>query len=657
MKNVCFWMSLLLMLPNLYAQDEAPLDTLDEVEVSFDEVYTKLQEMADFDNFMDALAAQRISKDERLLAFAEGFMERNYIRVFTLSLIQSERFWYRIFKNGQLRTLERQDPEFLLAAKIIFYPREEDYLIQLILEGRDPSTFDLLNVTSEDLQRINAQVNEGEDTTEKPGAARARIVDELIAALEELEATSELNNLDIPFDFDVDSIEEELKGLKRDPNILRIDMASQRFNPTEYPCGIQYTIKDTMDLEHKALLIYRLEGADTLLVMTTEDISYGIQLMYREREDEDQPPGWYGRDSAGELFPPGQYLIQLVASQDEALKNGFYDYWETEMEYNQINGLSRRPDLLVIHSVNESFDPSSERLNIHYSLIDTMKLRFSKLEIFATSDPSKVITFYTDLAKGRNIDFRDSRDGNKTGWSGILTNNAMIEEGEYQLKITASTNSNFVDGFVDHESFIVSYEKYYRAPIDSVNMAATEAVAFGTSFVGDETTAACNICTRAAVYISTGRGETTLYPEKGSHIGDTSSAYLKGDVTDPGKANNIYKDLNEHRLLKFSLIPDMEGEDYPDFEKLQEATNEGQIIIGSYYNDSGSGHVVMLVPGSTDQHYNWSSNKVYQLSNKSAIKFPNVLECGSNHREHSTPAYDNISINKLKEMRWYKLIK
>lgn len=201
----------------------------------------------------------------------------------------------------------------------------------------------------------------------------------------------------------------------------------------------------------------------------------------------------------------------------------------------------------------------------------------------------------------------------------------------------------------------VKIKKYVTVVKDKITSAAEKAVDYGDDFVGNSTWAACNICTRAAIYISTGEGDDLLFPKEGSRIGDSQSVYLKGEINNPGQANNIYDDLKDKLVAKFEYIPDMVNEDYPDFEQLQDDVNGGQIIIGTYRNTSGgSGHVVMIVPGLSEEHSTSPNDHKYN-QNGAKIKFPKILECGSNHRESVTPVYDNISISKLKTMRWYKL--
>ena len=69
----------------------------------------------------------------------------------------------------------------------------------------------------------------------------------------------------------------------------------------------------------------------------------------------------------------------------------------------------------------------------------------------------------------------------------------------------------------------------------------------------------------------------------------------------------------------------------------------------------GSGHVVMMVPGETAKSDD--KDKFKLNDNSTRIKLPNILECGSNHRESSTRIDDNITEEKIKLLRWYKLKK
>ena len=291
---------------------------------------------------------------------------------------------------------------------------------------------------------------------------------------------------------------------------------------------------------------------------------------------------------------------------------------------------------------------------IIYTVLDTLELNHNKLEIYKLSkEDTTMITFYTNLPKGESIEFKDSQEDDKKGWSGKGTNGEKMEDGDYLVKLTASLDESYSNGFEDYERVVVKNQKYVTVVKDTITSAAEKAVGYEDDFVGNSTWAACNICTRAAVYISTGEGDDVLFPKRGSRIGDSQSKYLKGEINDPGKANNIYDDLEDGLVAKFEYISDMDNEDYPNFDQLQNDTNDGQIIVGTYYNSSGSGHVVMIVPGTTEEHDD--EHKFLLSDNFTQIKLPKILECGSNHRESATQIDDNMSENIVKSLRWYKL--
>lgn len=139
----------------------------------------------------------------------------------------------------------------------------------------------------------------------------------------------------------------------------------------------------------------------------------------------------------------------------------------------------------------------------------------------------------------------------------------------------------------------------------------------------------------------------------GSYIGDAQSDYLKGLVKDPGQANDVADDLKGGVILKFEEIPDMTGEDYPDFETMQADANAGQFIVGAYRATSGSGHVVMIVPGEAEKHPD--QLRFQNRDQTDRFKLPQILECGSNQRKSSTLISTNMSENQVQDMNWYKL--
>jgi hypothetical protein len=164
---------------------------------------------------------------------------------------------------------------------------------------------------------------------------------------------------------------------------------------------------------------------------------------------------------------------------------------------------------------------------------------------------------------------------------------------------------------------------------------------------------ACNACVRDAFYMIT--GSTILYPSNGWRECVTCGGdYVEGgQVSKKGKANHIYNDLTEDDgALKpfFDKINNMEGEDYPNFAQMQESVNNGQIIIGAYYNPDGMGHVVVMIPERFYVEKN-DDDKYIDIDNNNRLKRPISLECGIGTKRIKPTSYDHVEI---KDFKWFK---
>jgi hypothetical protein len=117
-----------------------------------------------------------------------------------------------------------------------------------------------------------------------------------------------------------------------------------------------------------------------------------------------------------------------------------------------IAGLSRDGDIVVIHSITESFKPGEERVTINYTSKDTLGLNNVKMEILKIfeEDTTDVIAFF-GLTKGEKIDFEDARDDIK-GWNGEDIEGEVVSPGNYQIRITATVDEDFKNGFEDYET-------------------------------------------------------------------------------------------------------------------------------------------------------------------------------------------------------------
>jgi flagellar hook assembly protein FlgD len=363
--------------------------------------------------------------------------------------------------------------------------------------------------------------------------------------------------------------------------------------------------------------------------------------------------GWDGTNLQGKKVDIGNYKVVAIGAIDDTYENGFFDFDGFEVD---IEGFIRNSDRLTININKNEFFVKEDSVPVTYSVDPRLNQYKVRIEILASDQNASegIQKFSKKVNNGQNLQFKM---GTINGWNGRDNAGDFVEVGYYLVRVIASPDTTFSKGYTDFE-LIEAQKRQFTALIvneDSITESSTQAVEFGTAYVGNVTDAACNICTRAAVYLSTGKGDTLLYPIEGSYIGNDQSLYLKGLITNPGKANDIYDKLLIGSITRLMHIPDMIGEDYPDFEELQDNVNDGQIIVGTLRNNSGSGHVVMIVPGTAARHATNPSNYKYN-GNKAEIKFPKILECGSDHRESATPVYDNIPINKLKQMRWYRLI-
>jgi predicted chitinase len=117
-----------------------------------------------------------------------------------------------------------------------------------------------------------------------------------------------------------------------------------------------------------------------------------------------------------------------------------------------IEGLSRNADLVAINTITSSFKPDSGRLELIYTIIDTLNLTHTKLEIYKLNEEdTTMVTFYTGLEKGEDIEFTDSHDDDKKGWSGKGSDGEFVGAGNYLVKLTATTDETYGNGFEDYE--------------------------------------------------------------------------------------------------------------------------------------------------------------------------------------------------------------
>ena len=184
--------------------------------------------------------------------------------------------------------------------------------------------------------------------------------------------------------------------------------------------------------------------------------------------------------------------------------------------------------------------------------------------------------------------------------------------------------------------------------------------------------AACNLCTRAALYYIT--NDPVLFPQSGSYFNiktlDDKKQAIKGKVSGDGSAKYIVEDLN-NGLLKdyFEEIKKDDSESYEEFwAHIQNMADNGEIIIGAYKTN----HVFMVVPGglcevvdNTPLAIDYQSNPDitkgdkwgYAFASRNINYVPRILECGVNIKSAEAPLYGNMCFDKNAmtiQIRWYK---
>ncbi|WP_421875109.1 AHH domain-containing protein [Marinoscillum sp.] len=169
--------------------------TMNEVVISEDQARNLMRQLLDVDALLHSIGARTIANDDRLVAFVDGFMERNGIGVLTISYVDSEELWPRILKKGSLKKIEKA-PDNTLVAGILFFPERDaagkltGYTAKLVLEGKTNEVYELLNISSEDLQTIADETSTeqiGDASYAKPKEAQSKVVDAMIAALQKVE--------------------------------------------------------------------------------------------------------------------------------------------------------------------------------------------------------------------------------------------------------------------------------------------------------------------------------------------------------------------------------------------------------------------------------------------------------------------------------------
>ncbi|MEQ8472938.1 MAG: hypothetical protein RIC35_17220 [Marinoscillum sp.] len=193
----------LLLIPGtLSAQDDETYDggNMDPVTISEDEARAILKGLLDVKRFTHSMGISKIAKDPELVAFAEGFVERNGIEVLTIGYIDSEEFWPKVFKSVRINKIAAAETDKLIAAHLMFIPIKDgegkitSYTVALKLEGKSTGVYDLLRITQEDVEQIAEETTTkqlGGTRYDKPTDAQQAAVQALIAALEQVEQNAD----------------------------------------------------------------------------------------------------------------------------------------------------------------------------------------------------------------------------------------------------------------------------------------------------------------------------------------------------------------------------------------------------------------------------------------------------------------------------------
>ena len=179
---------------------------LDEVTVTEDEARSLIKQLIDVDRFLHSFGVQKIAKDEALVAYAEGFVERNSIEVLTIGYIDSEEFWPRIFKNIRLKKIDKANTDLLLTGHIMFIPimgtdgSISGYTVELKLEGKTTQVYELLEVSQTDIELIAEETTTkklGDKTYTTPAGAQREVANAMIAALQRVEGKGDTTDQNI----------------------------------------------------------------------------------------------------------------------------------------------------------------------------------------------------------------------------------------------------------------------------------------------------------------------------------------------------------------------------------------------------------------------------------------------------------------------------
>lgn len=170
-----------------------------------------------------------------------------------------------------------------------------------------------------------------------------------------------------------------------------------------------------------------------------------------------------GRKFNGEQPP---YLPGLTDAEFDELILMVCPFIVPEAEEVNISGLTRNPDVLVINGITDTLEIGINRVEIKYSLFDTLGLENTSLELYKLKEgDTTMVTFFSNLQYGKEIDFKDSRDNNNIGWNGKGSDGNAISTGLYRAVLTATIDKSFRNGFVDYGDFYAKGPEVPEFPI------------------------------------------------------------------------------------------------------------------------------------------------------------------------------------------------
>lgn len=176
-----------------------------------------------------------------------------------------------------------------------------------------------------------------------------------------------------------------------------------------------------------------------------------------------------GRKLSGEQPP---YLPELTDDEWEEWLLMICPFIVPEEEEEIIiSGLTRNPDVLVINETTDTLEIGINRLEIRYSLFDTLNLQNTSLEFYKLEeDDTTMVTFFSNLPFGKEIDFKDSRDNNNIGWNGKGSDGNAISTGLYRAVLTATIDKSFRNGFEDYGDFYVKGPEVPEFPLTEAQL-------------------------------------------------------------------------------------------------------------------------------------------------------------------------------------------